>query len=59
MDRLERRVAPSDPSKGGIDAAIFYRYCKSKTHKIEQCWRCPSHWKGGLSTSAGTRGSSQ
>jgi hypothetical protein len=45
--------------QGGIVAAQFCRYFKSKTHKIEQCWRRPSHWKGGLSTSAGTRGSSQ
>jgi hypothetical protein len=43
---------------GGIVAALFYRYCKSKTHNIEQCRKRPSHRKGGTSTSAGAHGSS-
>jgi hypothetical protein len=46
-------------TQGGTAAALFCYYCKSKTHKIEQCRRRPSHRKGGSSTSAGARGSSQ
>jgi hypothetical protein len=45
-------------TQGGTVAALFCRYCKSRTHDIEQCRRCPSHRKGGSSTSIGARGSS-
>jgi hypothetical protein len=45
-------------TQGGTATALFCRYCKSKTHEIEQCQRCPSHRKGGSSTSASARGSS-
>jgi hypothetical protein len=37
-------------TQGGIVAALFCRYSKSKTHNIKQCQRHPSHWKGGVST---------
>jgi hypothetical protein len=53
--------APATPSaptsagpvtQGDTAAALFCRYCKSKTREIEQCRRRPSHRKGG-STSVG------
>jgi hypothetical protein len=46
-------ATPSTPTsagpvtQGGTAAALLCRYCKSKTHEIEQCRRRPSHRKGG------------
>jgi hypothetical protein len=45
-------------TQGGTAVTLFCRYCRSKTHEIEQCRRRPSQQKGGLSTSVGARGSS-
>jgi hypothetical protein len=45
-------------TQGGTVVALFCRYCKSKTHDIEQCRRRPSHRKGGSSTLVGSHGSS-
>jgi hypothetical protein len=51
-------LASGPVTQGGTVVALFYRYCKSKTHVIEQCRRRPSHRKGGSSTSAGACDSS-
>ena len=49
--------AVGSTAQGGTAAALLCRYCKSKTHTIEQCKKRPQRRKGG-STMGGAGGSS-